>query len=104
MKIGILTFHAARNYGAVLQCRCLYEVLRSMGHEVSVIDYRPDYLTEPYKLWKSRFLKHPMTILKVSTRIAGAVRREEVFRSFASEITLSPYGQGSFDAIFYRSD
>lgn len=104
MKIGILTFHAARNYGAVLQCRCLYEVLRSMGHEVSVIDYRPDYLTEPYKLWKSRFLKHPMTMLKVSTRIAGAVRREEGFRSFESEITLSPFGQGGFDAIFYGSD
>jgi hypothetical protein len=104
MKIGILTFHAARNYGAVLQCRCLYEVLRSMGHEVSVIDYRPDYLTEPYKLWKNKFLRHPMTMLKVSSRIAGAARREAGFSSFDKEITLTPFGEGGFDAIFYGSD
>lgn len=104
MKIGILTFHAARNYGAVLQCRCLYEVLRSLGHDVSVIDYRPDYLIEPYKLWKSRFLKHPKTMLKVSARMAGALKREAGFRSFENEIALSPFGQGGFDAIFYGSD
>ena len=40
MKIGILTFHRAHNYGAVLQCYALQEVLKGMGHEVEVIDYR----------------------------------------------------------------
>lgn len=44
MKIGILTFHCARNYGAVLQCYALQETLKKMGHEVEVIDYRPDYI------------------------------------------------------------
>lgn len=48
MKIGILTFHCAVNYGAVLQAYALQEILRSLGHEVYVIDYRPDYLTEAY--------------------------------------------------------
>ena len=43
MKVGILTFHRAYNYGAVLQCYALKEVLKRMGHDVSVIDYRqPD--------------------------------------------------------------
>ena len=46
MKIGILTFHCAVNYGAVLQAYALQEILRSLGHEVYVIDYRPDYLTD----------------------------------------------------------
>ena len=104
MRIGILTFHAAKNYGAVLQCRCLYEVLRNMGHEVSVIDYRPDYLTEPYKLWKNKFLKHPMTMVKVASRSAGAIRRNQGFEAFEKEIVLTPFGQGGFDAIFYGSD
>lgn len=45
MKIGILTFHCAHNYGAVLQCYALQETLKSMGHEVEVIDYRPNFLT-----------------------------------------------------------
>lgn len=51
MKIGIFTFHCAVNYGAVLQTYCLQEVLKSMGHEVYVIDYRPEYLIDPYKIF-----------------------------------------------------
>lgn len=44
MKIGILTFSAAHNFGAILQCYGLYHSVKSLGHEVEVIDYRPDYL------------------------------------------------------------
>jgi hypothetical protein len=40
MKIGILTFHRAINYGAVLQAYALQQTLCSLGHEVFVIDYR----------------------------------------------------------------
>lgn len=40
MKIGILTFHRAYNYGAVLQCYALKAVLSSLGYNVNVIDYR----------------------------------------------------------------
>ena len=39
MKIGILTFHRGHNYGAALQCYALQEVLKSMGHDVWVINY-----------------------------------------------------------------
>lgn len=55
MKIGIFTFHCAANYGAVLQAYCLQEVLKNMGHEVYVIDYRPKYLIEPYKAFFYEF-------------------------------------------------
>lgn len=51
MKIGILTFHCAINYGAVLQAYGLQETLKSMGHELSIIDYRPNYLLRPYRLF-----------------------------------------------------
>lgn len=48
MKIGILTFHCAYNYGAMLQCYALQEQLRLWGHEAFVVNYRPDYLeTKP---------------------------------------------------------
>lgn len=40
MKIGILTFHRAYNYGAVLQCYALMHYLIDLGHKVYVIDYR----------------------------------------------------------------
>lgn len=41
MKIGILTFHWATNYGAVLQSYALQEALVSLGHEAIIIDYKP---------------------------------------------------------------
>lgn len=41
MKIGILTFHWATNYGAVLQCYALQTYLESLGHRVEIIDYKP---------------------------------------------------------------
>lgn len=40
MRIGILTFHDSLNYGGVLQCWALKEVLVSLGHEVCIIDRR----------------------------------------------------------------
>jgi len=40
MKIGILTFNHAINYGAVLQAYALKETLKSLGHDAWVIDYR----------------------------------------------------------------
>ena len=39
MKVGILTFHRALNYGAVLQCYALQESIKSLGYETYVIDY-----------------------------------------------------------------
>ena len=38
MKIGIVTYHRALNYGAVLQCMSLYSALKRLGHDVEVVD------------------------------------------------------------------
>ncbi|THC83060.1 hypothetical protein E7X23_22975 [Bacteroides fragilis] len=43
MKIGILTFHDAHNYGAMLQCYALQQFLFKKGYNVEVIDYRPAF-------------------------------------------------------------
>lgn len=58
MKIGILTFHCAINYGAVLQAYGLQEFLRGLGHDVFVIDYRPKYLTKPYRAFNYLFYSY----------------------------------------------
>lgn len=60
MKIGILTFHRAINYGAVLQCYALSEILKSMGHKVDVIDYRPESI-ERYRMFCSYLLMKKMS-------------------------------------------
>ncbi|MCR5606721.1 MAG: polysaccharide pyruvyl transferase family protein [Treponema sp.] len=40
MEVGILTFHRAVNYGAVLQAYALQDKIEQMGHEAEIIDYR----------------------------------------------------------------
>ena len=51
MKIGILTLHRANNYGAVLQCYALQETLRSLGHDVRIIDYRQPDTEQSYQVF-----------------------------------------------------
>lgn len=50
MKIGIITFHWATNYGAILQAMALQNILQAMGHNVEIINYKPKQY-EP-SLWK----------------------------------------------------
>ena len=57
MKIGILTFHWATNYGAILQSYALQTYLIKCGHEVVIIDYKPKkYDLSLYKIFTSRHL------------------------------------------------
>ena len=43
MKVGILTFHWSRNYGAALQSYALKTYIYKMGYKVNIIDYIPNY-------------------------------------------------------------
>lgn len=59
MNIGILTFHWATNYGAVLQCYALQCYLTSIGHNVKVINYKPHQYDESlYKFLRYRKFLH----------------------------------------------
>lgn len=40
MRIGILTYHFANNYGAALQAYCMQSILREQGVETEFIDFR----------------------------------------------------------------
>ena len=62
MKIGILTFHWATNYGAVLQTYALQTFLESKGHEVVIINYKPrNYDNNFWTYIRNRkFLKHSL--------------------------------------------
>lgn len=57
MKIGILTFHRAHNYGAVLQCYAMQEILKRRGHDVYVIDYRQPWIEDFYRFLSFRILR-----------------------------------------------
>lgn len=85
MKIGILTFHCAHNYGAVLQCYALQETLKNMGHEVEVINYKPKYLITPYKIFNIKYFyqKNPYKLLKrIFTEIEIYKKRKKRYNAF----------------------
>ena len=42
MKVGIITFHGAHNYGSVLQAYALQQVCLGLGHECEIINFRTD--------------------------------------------------------------
>lgn len=50
MKIKTITCHNVYNYGASLQAYALMHYLQKLGHDVEIIDYKPDYLSRHYKL------------------------------------------------------
>lgn len=91
MKIGILTFHFACNYGAVLQCLALQEYLSACGHDVHVIDYRPYAVAKGYR-WlnlrnflsydPARMVRKTMAELKV---IADRRLRYAAFDQFVTK-------------------
>lgn len=55
MRIGILTFHFALNYGAVIQAWALSQYLTSLRHDVRIINYNPAKTRLP---WWIRMVLH----------------------------------------------
>ena len=48
-KIGILTFHNAHNYGAVLQAYALKTKLNRMGYKAKILNYQNPYIARLYR-------------------------------------------------------
>lgn len=51
MKIKTITCHDVYNYGASLQAYALQQHLLSLGYDVEIIDYQPEYLHHSYRFW-----------------------------------------------------
>lgn len=48
MKVGILTFHDAHNYGAVLQAFALKRYIQKLGYEVRIVNYHHETMPDDY--------------------------------------------------------
>lgn len=48
MRVGIITFQHANNYGAILQAYALQTAVKKYGHECDVIAYKSEYIEKPY--------------------------------------------------------
>lgn len=107
MKVGILTFHCAHNYGAVIQAFCVQEFFKQMGHDVYVIDYRPDYLTKSYKVnfemsnrWKLSPINFAKSIIYNLYNYNKAKSRYNRFEKFINtRLNLIEYDTSKLDTL-----
>lgn len=91
MKIKTITCHDVYNLGASLQAYALQHYLEKIGHDVEIIDYKPEYLSKHHKLWlvanpkfNKPFIKQLYLLAKLPGRLI-ALKRKKVFDSFTSK-------------------
>lgn len=119
MKIGILTYHRAENYGALLQAYALSTYLRNLDNEVSFVDYWPQYHSDYFKFFSWRRFKS--TSLKGKTEyLLGAtlwlcprmIRKKRLQCFIKHELGISGKPQYTektkatehYDVVIYGSD
>lgn len=109
MKIGILTFHCAPNYGAILQTYGLQEKIKSLGHEAYILDYRPKFLAARKIFNFQKQLAKKNLVKEMIRRIAYAPIRFKRFyqflkfqKKYLNCISFNQYKQ--LDAIIVGSD
>lgn len=85
MKVGILTFHKAINYGAVLQAYALRTTVEELGQPCSVIDYVGDKMLKESKIFyfphHESLIDSMIYLFRLSMR-AGTIKK---FRQFSKE-------------------
>ena len=77
--IGILTFHRASNYGAVLQAYALQQVISGLGRKAIIVDYRCRTVEEGHRPW-GLFKRHRFPI--VLFRCLVAMKKDRIFGAF----------------------
>lgn len=88
-RVGIITFHNAINFGAVLQCYALQKKLLSMGFDAKVVDYRNEFIQKEYSLFGGKLKGTLKTrIIEIIKRILGLPMnylKIRLFKKFINE-------------------
>lgn len=85
MKAGILTFHRALNYGAVLQTFALNRAVCSLGAECKVIDYRSEPLEDTYKVFNFKKGNPLIVIAKGILKGRIILKKKKGFDAFVAK-------------------
>ncbi len=101
VKVGILTFHRATNYGTALQAFATEKGIKKLYVDTEVIDYRPEYIE---RTLKTRKLRNARSIKEILSIMINAVlypkmakRKAESFKRFFSLMDIS-------DKVCYTTD
>lgn len=102
-KIGIVTFHHASSYGAVLQTYALQNFMFNLGIENEVVNYRCKFIEDRarvFKYIKGKALKNYVYTLKNAKNIVLSRKNSEIFGKKFLKMT-KPY---SSDTISQCAD
>lgn len=100
MKIGILTFHRAYNYGAVLQAYALQKKLKDIGAESEIIDYmsmEKRSKTQLFRAEKKLGLKG--NLVKFIKDCYRSGKNKNFNKFMTEEMSLSPEKYESIDQL-----
>ena len=112
MKIGILTYHRAHNFGAVLQAYALKAFLLSRNYNVSFVDYWPEYHKDVYRLFSVQYFSRQTLVGKLKYLIYfiischwSKLKQRKLFLNFINQF-IEPKDRvdANYDIIIYGSD
>ena len=118
MKIGILTFHRAHNYGALFQAYATQAFLSRQGHQAEMIDYWPTYHDDEYRMipyFKTRSLLGKIkAILMILIGFRRILKRSKMYKNFIRDQfnllgepryrSKEAISDLSYDMVIYGSD
>jgi len=105
-KIGIITFHNAVNYGAVLQAYALKYVIKTLfpKDDVNVINYKNYFIEKTYKVIQKK--KSLISFLFQFIYVIDKLIVNQKFKNFSNEYLVDSEEKKikDFDIIIYGSD
>lgn len=110
-KVGIITFHRAHNYGAVLQAYALYSTIKNISIDdslnVSFVDNSPRYITNSYKPLpkiNKNAIKNPLLYVKNILTYGLKKERYNKFNSFIEKMSMGSANTEDYDIVVCGSD
>ena len=83
MKIGIITFHRAMNFGAVLQGYALQRFLYGQSYDAYIIDYKNESIENNYKIFKKKQNENFFhMVLRITCTLPEKIYKLYGFRKF----------------------
>lgn len=105
MKISILTFPKAINYGTALQAVALKRKLETYGNEVCFLEHKCDEIEKSNNLFSFRDALNPKYTVAHLYNLPSAIKRKNSFLNFQNKyMTFSSAPPESFDIVVAGSD
>lgn len=90
MKVGVLTFHRAINYGAALQAYALVNKLNGLGFEAELADYRNLHIENSFHKFSFSKINAPKKAMSFLKSYGMMKRKKKAFEKF---MELIPKGK-----------